>query len=690
MPRSSAAGSGATTAWTLDTSGTLDNPSSTTVSFPALTPTGSSELYFGYAVPWPTPPRREPRPGFTYALTAYGDVAAFDPDVSGAGVTHRTAVPGDTSSSIGVLLSASDGAPPPAPSRHGVSPSTGPTARGNFRHHHRNQPHRGHHRQVRHGLDHLLPRVRNPDRRHLAAGVCRSGGHHGHHGGRHLGNQRAHGPVHLLLYATAAPHRHRGLNPSSGPTQGGTTVTITGTNLAGATAVTFGTMAAAAFIVNTNSQITAATPGGDGHRRRHRHHREGTSPVNRPADQFTFTCFPTAVLPTVSAEPLFRRRSRWDLGHDHRHQLHRSHRRRLRHHGGHQLHRQLGHLAHRHGPGRLAGHRRRHRHHPGWHERHRYRRQVHLPGARATGWSGNDGGIFSFGGAPFEGSLPGLGVHVNNIVGVVPTSDGKGYWMVGSDGGVFAFGDAGFVGSLPGLGVHVSNIVGVVPTSDGKGYWMIGSDGGVFAFGDAGFVGSLPGLDVHVSNIVAVVPTSTGKGYWMIGSDGGVFAFGDAGFVGSLPGLGVHVSNVVGVVPTSAGKGYWMVGSDGGVFAFGDAGFVGSLPGLGVHVTQHRGRGRHATTARATGWWAPTAGCSPSVTPASWDRSRASASTSTTSWPSPASRPSGLARRTPSGDPAPHPKIDDSWWVCSGGITESVGDTSVRANLRDREETVVW
>ena len=68
-----------------------------------------------------------------------------------------------------------------------------------------------------------------------------------------------------------------------------------------------------------------------------------------------------------------------------------------------------------------------------------------------------------------------------------------GYWMVGNDGGIFSFGGAPYEGSLPGLGVHVKNIVGLVPTSDGKGYWMIGSDGGVFAFGDAGFVGSAPG-----------------------------------------------------------------------------------------------------------------------------------------------------------------------------------------------------
>ncbi len=211
---------------------------------------------------------------------------------------------------------------------------------------------------------------------------------------------------------------------------------------------------------------------------------------------------------------------------------------------------------------------------------------------------GDDGSVFAFGGAPYEGSLPGLGVRVSNIVSLVPTADSRGYWMIGSDGGVFAFGDAGFVGSLPSLGVHVHDIVGVVPTRDGRGYWMIGSDGGVFAFGDAGFVGSLPGLGVHVADIVAVVPTGSGDGYWMIGSDGGVFAFGDAGFVGSLPGLGVQVHNIVGAVPTSDSRGYWMVGDDGGVFAFGDAGFVGSLPGLGVHVSDvvgvvatHDGRG---------------------------------------------------------------------------------------------------
>jgi len=50
--------------------------------------------------------------------------------------------------------------------------------------------------------------------------------------------------------------------------------------------------------------------------------------------------------------------------------------------------------------------------------------------------------------------------------------------VVGANGAVYAFGDAKSFGSLPGLGVSVSNIVSIVPTPDGGGYWLIGSDGG--------------------------------------------------------------------------------------------------------------------------------------------------------------------------------------------------------------------
>jgi hypothetical protein len=36
------------------------------------------------------------------------------------------------------------------------------------------------------------------------------------------------------------------------------------------------------------------------------------------------------------------------------------------------------------------------------------------------------------------------------IVGMASTPSGRGYWLVASDGGMFTFGDAPFVGSLGG------------------------------------------------------------------------------------------------------------------------------------------------------------------------------------------------------------------------------------------------
>jgi len=242
---------------------------------------------------------------------------------------------------------------------------------------------------------------------------------------------------------------------------------------------------------------------------------------------------------------------------------------------------------------------------------------------------GSDGGVFVFPSGQstgFYGSLPGLGVRVNNIVGMVPSPDDRGYFLVGSDGGVFAFGNAPFVGSLPGLGVRVNNISGIVPTSDNRGYFLVGSDGGVFAFGDAPYLGSLPGRGIHINDVIGIAATPSDLGYWVVAADGSVYAFGnapalgsalgtpspvsgiastpdgagywivsqngsvypfgDAGSFGSLPALGVVPWRpVIGLVPTADDHGYWLIGSDGGIFAFSDAPYVGSLPGLGGHIT---------------------------------------------------------------------------------------------------------
>ena len=52
--------------------------------------------------------------------------------------------------------------------------------------------------------------------------------------------------------------------PTAGPPAGGTSVTITGTDLSEATAVRFGSVAAASFTVESPTSITAVSPAGSG------------------------------------------------------------------------------------------------------------------------------------------------------------------------------------------------------------------------------------------------------------------------------------------------------------------------------------------------------------------------------------------------------------------------------------------
>ena len=250
--------------------------------------------------------------------------------------------------------------------------------------------------------------------------------------------------------------------------------------------------------------------------------------------------------------------------------------------------------------------------------------------------AGSDGGVFAFptGQPGFFGSLPGLGIHVDDIVGIVPVNDSSGYDLAGSDGGVFAFPTgqpSGFFGSLPGLGIHAttSSASRPPPTVGGttwpdrmvgstvrrravrrlaagagyscrrhrqhrahrrrRGYWLASSSGNVYAFGDADALGSLGGNPT--TPIVGMAATNDSGGYWLVSSNGSVHPFGDASNDGPLPAIGVSVSDIVSIVPTSDGDGYWLIGSNGGVFAFGDAPAEGSLPDLGVGVADVIGGG---------------------------------------------------------------------------------------------------
>jgi cell wall-associated NlpC family hydrolase len=97
---------------------------------------------------------------------------------------------------------------------------------------------------------------------------------------------------------------------------------------------------------------------------------------------------------------------------------------------------------------------------------------------------------------------------------------------VASDGGVFSYGDASFYGSTG--AIHLDQpIVGMAPTPDGKGYWLVASDGGIFNFGDAAFDGSAAGGPA-LDPAERVVASPSGQGYWVEDQNGTAYPFGDA------------------------------------------------------------------------------------------------------------------------------------------------------------------
>ena len=199
------------------------------------------------------------------------------------------------------------------------------------------------------------------------------------------------------------------------------------------------------------------------------------------------------------------------------------------------------------------------------------------PSSQGYDLVGRDGGVFVFptSSAAYFGSLPERGVHVDDIVGMAMTPDRGGYLLVGADGGVFAFGDAHYEGSLPGNGVHVDDVVGIAEQATGTGYWLAGADGNVYSFGTAPSLGSV----VRSSSAIASIqPTPSGRGYWVAGISGAVWSFGDATPHGDLPGLGVVPAQPIVGMASPDGGGYWLVGTDGGVFNFGSTPFNGSVP----------------------------------------------------------------------------------------------------------------
>jgi len=224
---------------------------------------------------------------------------------------------------------------------------------------------------------------------------------------------------------------------------------------------------------------------------------------------------------------------------------------------------------------------------------------------------GNDGGVFSFGNARFEGSCdvkakPCGKFKTYKVSGMTTAGRGNGYWLTSTNGGVYSFGGAHFYGSCPQrrrpCGKLPTSVVGIEATADARGYWLVTSTGTVYTFGDARSYGSCTMAHEPCgrlrSHIAGMARTPDGKGYWLAAADGQVFAFGDATRLGacttSAKDCRAVLGGVTAIAASPAGKGYWLVGNRGRVFAFGSSKFsgdtytdraAGSIKGAVVGIT---------------------------------------------------------------------------------------------------------
>ncbi|MGD0320646.1 MAG: fibronectin type III domain-containing protein [Acidimicrobiales bacterium] len=284
---------GASTVWVVDGSqtGTLTNPSSSTVAFPTLTPSTSGDVYFGYGQ-CASDCGAGSTPGFTYGVTWDYNVVTYDPNVTSAVSPTAPQSPANYSWSLAVLLEPSTSITVPdaptglgatagnttaalswsAPSSNGGSAVTGYNVyEGTSPGAEAGTPVNA---SLITGTTYTVTGLTNGTTYYFTVEAVNPAGSSA------SSNEASATPA---LVPTVT-----GVSPSQGSNAGGTSVSITGTNFTGATAVTFGSVAAGGFTVNSDTSITATSPAEpNGQVDVTVTGTAGTS-VTSPADQFTF------------------------------------------------------------------------------------------------------------------------------------------------------------------------------------------------------------------------------------------------------------------------------------------------------------------------------------------------------------------------------------------------------------------
>ena len=198
------------------------------------------------------------------------------------------------------------------------------------------------------------------------------------------------------------------------------------------------------------------------------------------------------------------------------------------------------------------------------------------PMGRATGWwpatvgsspTGTPASTAPMGGSPLN----------QPIVGMAPTPDGQGYWLVARDGGIFAYGNARFYGSHGGSPLN-QPIVGMASTPERTGLLAGGQ-----RRRDLRLRGRrlrrLPrwgSAQRSPSWVWPPLPTDTATGWWP--ATAGSSPTGTPASKDPTEGAPLNAA-IVSMAAAPNGKGYWLMASDGGIFAYGNAGFYGSHGG---------------------------------------------------------------------------------------------------------------
>ena len=217
----------------------------------------------------------------------------------------------------------------------------------------------------------------------------------------------------------------------------------------------------------------------------------------------------------------------------------------------------------------------------------------------------NYGEVWAYGNAPDSGQNGHLVVsrrgapyvygqsYATDIVGIA-TDPAGGIWTIGADGGIFSYHGAFFYGSMGGKALN-KPMIGMAATPNGGGYWSTAGDGGVFAFGNAQYQGrdyyNPPPTTTPTAAPTPPPPTASSGPTTTKTYQGTIVTY-----IGGKPVLTATPIQVTatGVLNTGAvnnpkvnapivsglatsSNGYLLVGSNGGVYSRGSAVFRGSL-----------------------------------------------------------------------------------------------------------------